>query len=72
MGVVRPIHDWLGRRMRRGKFWEYCERRRVEGDGGYEGCMDQYYWRDETALREGDVIGLLRDLDEGSALPAYM
>lgn len=65
MGIIRSsIHGWPKKRIKHEDFRVYC---RSQSDPGYVGNVDQYYYYDErNKLKNGDVFGMLLDLDQGT------
>ena len=65
IGIVRPIHDYPKKKIKFEDFRSYCSDKRE--DPGYVGNRDEWYYYDErVSLENGDIIGLLLDLDKGT------
>jgi len=68
VGIIRPMHDYPGRKMRHMEYRVFCKGQMSKGAPGYvEGSVHQwYYYDDRVHLRKGDVVGMLLDLDAGT------
>ncbi|KAL7524385.1 hypothetical protein ACHAXR_001777 [Thalassiosira sp. AJA248-18] len=64
IGIIRPIHDWPNRKLNLKEYKTYCSE--LNGQGGYSGHVHQFNWNNDGFLNDGDVIGMILDLDEGT------